>query len=208
MGTELFLIRHGETTWNVSGKVQGCTDIPLSKNGYEQAKLASAKLKDSFDVVYCSPLIRARETANIICNGTNITPKILDEIREINFGEWEGLDFKEINKLYPNEFSLWINDKINAPLVGGEKSIKLASVRAKNCLYKTIQENENKRIAIIAHGGIIKAALIGLFNWDMTMYHKLSIGNTSISKLYIKDVNNLERIKLVYFNDTNHLNNY
>lgn len=205
MATEILLIRHGETTWNVSGKVQGCTDIPLSDNGYYQAELVSKRLTNCFDIMYSSPLKRAKETANIICSNTNIKPITLNEIREINFGEWEGLDFSEINKLYPNEFSLWLNDKNNAPLIGGDKSIKLASIRAKNCLYNVIKQNANKRIAIVAHGGIIKATLIGLFNWDMTMYHKLSIGNTSVSKLYIKDMNNLNRIKLVYFNDTSHL---
>lgn len=202
MVTKLLLIRHGETKWNALGKFQGCTDIELSDAGIEQAEYLKKSIEDSFDVVYTSPLMRAKKTAEVICDGTDIKPIVADNIREINFGEWEGLTIKEIAELYPEEFKKWRTDDIDAPICGGDKSIKLACERAKNCVEKIIDENRGKTIAIVAHGGIIKATLIGLFGWNMSMYQKITLGNTAITEIRIKDNNN---VMLTRLNDTSHL---
>lgn len=93
MKTTLLLVRHGETEWNKLGKFQGCTDIELSKDGINQAENLKLKLNEEFDVIYSSPLKRAYETAKILAKDKDIT--ILEDIREINFGEWEGLTISQ-----------------------------------------------------------------------------------------------------------------
>lgn len=86
--------------------------------------------------------------------------------------------------------------------MANNKNIINAANRAKNCVLNIINEHKGKKIAIVAHGGIIKAALIGLFEWDMTMYHKMALGNTCINTLtFDKDL----IPALVSLNDTNHL---
>lgn len=202
MATTLFLVRHGETEWNALGKFQGCIDIELSEEGIFQANLLKEKVQNSFDYIYSSPLKRALDTANIICSNKNIKPKVEPNLREINFGEWEGLTPKEIEELYPENFIKWKSDELTAPICGGDLSLKLASIRALKAILKIINKHKNKKIIIVCHGGIIKAGLIGLFNWKMTMYHQIILGNTSICKLTFDD----DLIPtLVTLNDTSHL---
>ncbi|MDS0527548.1 histidine phosphatase family protein [Clostridium sp. SHJSY1] len=206
MKTTLFLVRHGETKWNALGKFQGCTDIDLSDEGIIQANFLKERVENSFDFIYSSPLKRANDTANIICSNTEPKPVIEPAIREINFGEWEGLTLKEIVALYPENFKVWRTDELTAPICGGDLSIKMASIRAKEAILKIVEAHKGKRIMIVAHGGIIKAGLIGLFNWKMTMYHQIILGNTSICKLSFND--DLKPV-IVSINDTSHLpNNY
>lgn len=202
MKTTLYLVRHGETEWNALGKFQGSADIVLSSQGINQAKYVSDRLKGKFDFIYSSPLKRAYKTANMIAEESDLEVKILDDLREINFGEWEGLTVKEIKKQYPKQFKIWEEDVNEGPICGGDVSIKNASIRAKNVILNVIKKHEGKRIVIVAHGGIIKAGLIGIFGWNMTMYHKIVLGNTAISKLCFDDST---YPKLITLNDTSHL---
>ena len=202
MKTTLLLVRHGETEWNTLGKFQGCTDIELSKNGINQAENLKSKLNGEFDVIYSSPLKRAYETAKIVTKDTNKDVKILEDIREINFGEWEGLTISQISEKYPEIFKAWRTDKKEAPFLGGDASTKNAVNRALRCIMDIIKKNKGKKIVIVAHGGIIKAALIGLFNWDMSMYHKIALGNTCINTVTFND--ELKPI-IISINDTSHL---
>ncbi len=204
MKTKVLLIRHGETDWNKDLRFQGSTDIPLCKEGIQQAKLASKKLAGNFDIVYASPLDRAYETAKIICENTSITPIINKDLREINFGPWEGYTLTQIQELYPNDFTNWRNDPIDGFFTGGDKSIKEVSIRCKNAILDIVNNNKGKTILIVAHGGILRAGLIGLFDWDMTMYHKFFLGNTSITTLTFHDDN--ETPFLINLNDISHLN--
>lgn len=203
MKTTILLIRHGETEWNILGKFQGCTDIALSEEGIKQARLLRDRLKGDFDFLYASPLIRALETARIISEETNKKAMIAQDIREINFGEWEGLTIKDISEKYPEIFKSWRSDKLEGKLCGGDASIQNASNRAKECILNIVKEHKGEKVAIVAHGGIIKAALIGIFGWDMTMYHKMALGNTCINTITF-DVD-LKPV-LLGLNDTNHLN--
>lgn len=202
MNTNIWLVRHGETEWNIAGRFQGCKDIPLTEVGLSQAKALKYRFNNNFDAIYTSPLTRAIQTAKIISENSTIKPIIENEIREIDFGEWEGLTINEIAKNYPEQFTAWKTDQKEGSLIGGDLSIKCASIRAKNAIIKIANNNPNKNIIIVAHGGIIKASLIGLFDWDMTMYHKILLGNTSISKIILDNALNA---RLVTLNDTNHL---
>ncbi|WP_373898967.1 histidine phosphatase family protein [Haloimpatiens sp. FM7315] len=202
MHTTLLLIRHGETEWNTLGKFQGCKDINLTEEGIFQATLLNKKIQNSFDYIYTSPLKRAIDTSNIICANSSLKPEIYTNLREINFGKWEGLTLNEMKKLYPKEFQVWRNDDKIAPLCGGDLSLKLASLRAKKAILDIIEKHKSKRIVVVTHGGLIRAGLIGLFDWKMTMYHKIVLGNTSITKLKFDE--NLNPF-IVTLNDTSHL---
>ena len=202
MKTTVLLIRHGETEWNKLGKFQGCTDIALAEEGIKQAELLKIRLKGNFDYIYTSPLSRAFETANILASITDKEVIVAPEIREINFGEWEGLTIHEIAENYLEVFKAWRTDKTESYICGGDSSINNAANRAKNCILDIVKKHKGKKIVIVAHGGIIKAGLIGLFGWDMTMYHKMALGNTCISKLtFAEDL----MPALITLNDTNHL---
>jgi broad specificity phosphatase PhoE len=204
MKTTVLLIRHGETEWNALGKFQGCTDIELSEEGIKQAQVLKSRLKGEFDCIYASPLSRAFKTANILVSDVDKEVVIAPEIREINFGEWEGLTIHEISERYPDIFKAWRTDKKESYICGGDSSIHNAVARAKKCVLDIISRHKGEKIVIVAHGGIIKAALIGIFEWDMTMYHKIALGNTCINTITFND--DLMPM-LIGINDTNHLKN-
>jgi len=203
MKTELYLVRHGETEWNKIGRFQGCTDISLAAEGIQQAILLRKRLDAKFDCIYTSPLSRAVQTATILCQNTNnIKPVIVEDLREINFGAWEGLTIEQIKERFPLEFQLWKTDEENANLVGGDLNLKNASTRITNAILNIVKEHIGEKIVIVAHGGILKAGLIGLFDWKMTMYHRFFLGNTSVTKISFG--NTLNPI-LITLNDTSHI---
>lgn len=202
MKTTVLLIRHGETEWNKLGKFQGSTDINLSENGIGQAELLKERIHGDFDVIYCSPLSRAYETAKILASVNNQEVHIAEDIREINFGVWEGLTLKGISEAYPEIFKNWRTDEKEGAFIGGDKSTYNASLRASKCVLDIVKNNRGKKIVIVAHGGIIKAALIGIFGWDMTMYHKIALGNTCINTVTFNDE---LKPAIVGLNDTSHL---
>lgn len=204
MKTEVYLVRHGETEWNKLGRFQGSTDLELSEEGIKQARCLQDRFKGDFDHIFCSPLKRAFHTANIICEDIEKKPIIVDQITEINFGAWEGLTIEEIKSKYPEDLHAWRTDEINGPLTGGELSTRNASIRAKNTIYDIVNKHQGSKIVIVAHGGIIKAGLIGLFNWRMNMYQNLNLNNTAVTHLLFKD----KRDPIIMsFNDTSHLSN-
>lgn len=202
MQTTLTLVRHGETEWNALGKFQGCKDINLSEEGILQADYLKKRFDNKFDYIYTSPLKRAMQTAEIISKSSKIKPIVELELREINFGEWEGLTIKEIESNFPEKFIEWRNDELNGPMCGGDLSLKKASIRARNAILEIVKKHQGENIVIVAHGGIIKAGLIGVFEWKMTMYHKIILGNTSVCKI-IFDTN--LNPKIIIINDTSHL---
>lgn len=202
MSTKVFLVRHGETAWNKLGKFQGCTDIELSESGIVQAEHLLKKFNGNFDFIYTSPLKRAIKTAQIISSSKQLDPIIVNDLREINFGEWEGLTITEIMNKFPNEFKTWRSDKSEAPLCGGDLSIKKASTRAANAIMEIVNKHKGDKIVIVAHGGIIKAGLIGIMGWDMTMYGKILLDNTAVCEInFDNDLNPV----IVKINDTSHL---
>lgn len=95
----IYMMRHGETDWNVQHLFQGRTDIPLNENGRIVAEWTRDGLKDvHFDVAFCSPLCRAKETAQIILEGRNINLIEDERIIEMGFGEYEATSMKDIDE--------------------------------------------------------------------------------------------------------------
>lgn len=202
MKTTLLLIRHGETEWNVLGKFQGGQNIDLSEAGNYQAELLSKRLNGDFDAVYSSPLNRALATARSVCSYSRLFPVPIKDLTEIHFGTWEGLTFKEIKETYPEHFMKWRTDATVGPMYDGELSIRNASLRAKSCILDLVSKHSDQKIVVVSHGGLIKAALVGLFNWQMTMYHQMILGNTCITTIQFDE--ELKPI-LIGLNDTSHL---
>jgi len=161
---KLYLVRHGETDWNKTRRIQGQADIPLNEFGRSLAVKTAAGLRGiPFAVCFCSPLGRAVETAGLIIAGRDV-PVIKDErIAEMAFGEWEGKCCSKEGWELPERFQAFFNDPVNyEPAEGGED---FAAVRARvgdflSWLSRQ-REYEGKNILIATHG----AALAGMLNY-------------------------------------------
>lgn len=159
---KLILIRHGETAWNACQRYQGQTDIPLNENGRVQAaRLAEYLLEhEPIEAIYCSDLVRAHETADLLARAYNLTPTADKRLREFCFGVWEGLTFNEIWEAYREDFEKWFTNFEEFCVPGGESFTDLA-LRSLEAIGE-ISLNHAGAVAVVTHGGVIKAVLCRL----------------------------------------------
>ena len=141
----IYVVRHGETEWNAMNKVLGRTDIPLNDAGIKQAQEIARSLKDvKVDVFLCSPLCRARQTADAISNETGIRYKTDDRLIEQDFGGFEGYDrFDEAYQAAKREYF------VRFP--GGESYFDMAAR-----VFPLIKELEGTDALLVTHGGICR----------------------------------------------------
>lgn len=147
----LYFVRHGQTVWNVENKICGATESPLTDQGIQQARDVAAKiLKEgiTFDEIRYSPLSRARDTALIIAEATDIPAVEEPRLFEQNFGKWEGTarngeDFKAAKSQFANSYE------------GGESMLRLCQ-RIYN-LVDELRATPDKTVLLVAHNGISRA---------------------------------------------------
>lgn len=168
---KLYIIRHGQTDWNRARRLQGRTDIPLNEWGRIVAELTREGLKDvTFDVAFTSPLIRAKETAELILKDRNI-PIVEDErIIEVNFGAYEGESFQLDNENLQNFFS---KPEAYYP-VDGSESMESILERTRDFLSELSQnpKYQDSTILISTHGAALCGLLCNIKKWEKADFWK------------------------------------
>lgn len=164
----LLLARHGETGDQYAGRYVGATDPPLSATGREQAKRLADVLPAGVARCLCSPLGRARETAELALAGRNCRVEILDTLREIDFGRWEGLSFSEIVARDQPLVADWQQDPLAFQFPGGEHTLYFWQ-RVQGAL-KAIAALPEDEVLVVCHGGVIRAMLCALLGLDFDHY--------------------------------------
>lgn len=161
LSVKLFLVRHGKTKWNSEGRYQGSSNTGLTREGILQAKLAAKYLsKVNFSNIYSSPIGRAVETSEIFKKVLKREYMVKENLRELDFGEWEGLKFGEINERYHDSYQNWLKDPYNNPPTGGE-SLFAVTERALKGIDEILNENpDDSDILVITHGGLIISLLV------------------------------------------------
>jgi broad specificity phosphatase PhoE len=152
----LFLVRHGQSTWNADGRWQGQADPPLSDLGEAQARDAAARLGHcGFTGVYASDLQRAWRTAEILAAALGLAVHAEPGLREIDVGDWTGLTRAEIEARWPGELAAWSEGRSESPL-GGETRTHLAD-RARAALARVAAAGSpGDRMLLVAHGALIR----------------------------------------------------
>jgi probable phosphoglycerate mutase len=187
MGNVIYFVRHGETFWNVENKICGATDIALTQKGHEQAEAAGRMIKEKMDNgeieihrIYCSPLIRAADTARHIADITGIPLTVELRLIEQRFGRFEGtarnvLEFKESKKHFADSYD------------GGESMLRLGQ-RIYNLLdeLKEKEEESGETYLLVAHNGI--ARMVTSYFCDMTNdeFASAGIGNCELKKFELR----------------------
>ncbi|MCI8951573.1 MAG: histidine phosphatase family protein [Lachnospiraceae bacterium] len=197
----ILLVRHGETDWNVAKRVQGTTNIPLNKNGIEQAKLLCENLeKENANIcrIYSSYQVRALSTAQIVGSKYHVPVKVIPGLEEMNLGLFEGHTWDEIEALYPDEFKRWQSDKRYNKVPKGESYQDLLE-RLFSAFDQIIQEanddiDSGKDILILTHGAVIMSLLTLKNNLDFkTSYAVLNIENAKAIKLEQNDLQQIQQ---------------
>ncbi len=187
MGCKILLIRHGETLWNASGKLQGHRDVPLSEKGLRQAEAIAQRLSgEKVDVVYCSDLQRARITAEKIAGFHGLEVRVTSQLREMNFGRWESLTYQEITHSDDQLLSSWSLDPMSFCPPEGELVGEMAA-RIKAALQQIVAENPDKVIVVVCHGGPIRTFLAQMLGMDLKDNWQLQIDNASLNIVEFPD---------------------
>ena len=139
-------VRHGQTDWNKQGKQQGLADIPLNETGMEQARKTRELLKgEQFDCAYCSPLMRARQTANIICEGRNIPIYLEQRLIERDMGEFQGMDWTQFDSRLFWDYTANIQY---------EKAENIQQFFARVYDFLDTLKGKKGSVLLVAHGGV------------------------------------------------------
>ena len=181
----LYIMRHGRTDWNDKHKLQGRTDIPLNAEGRCMAEKAAEEYRDvPLDVCWCSPLIRARETAEILLRGRDVPIFTDDRLREMSFGEYEGLE---------NSFSIPdcpVNVIFQAPekytaSVGGAETFDELFARTGSFLREVIDPllEQEKNVLIVGHGAMNLSIISQIRQLERKDFWSVGIENCKMIRL-------------------------
>lgn len=197
----LYLIRHGQTDWNIQGRIQGRQDIPLNETGREQAEQLAIGM-DSRPVsrIYCSTQIRAKETAIAIGKRQKVDVYIVEGLEEVDFGAWEGLTMTEIEEKYPEEYKRWRINPVDVAPPGGENQFE-AMERAVSALRGIMAEIKDDA-AIVSHGATL-AFILGYLMRDQEEESEIIVNNASITTICYHPIT--KDYGMVSMNDTSHL---
>lgn len=200
--TKVILVRHGQTVWNLEMKYQGHSDIALTDKGLKQAALAAGHLAtEKVAAVYASDLDRAFTTAKIIAAKHKLPVIPLPALREICFGEWEGLTYDGINSRWEHLITKLFSHPDEIRIPGGETFRELKE-RAAGAIEQLVAEHPNETIVVVSHGGTIRTILCAALNIHLNYIWSIKQDNTAINIIeYYK-----ERTIVGLMNDTCHLN--
>ena len=181
----LYIIRHGQTDWNVSRKLQGQTDIPLNDTGREMAKKAAKECADiHFDVCFCSPLCRAKETADILFGARDI-PIVYDErLKEMGFGRFEGHENSYDDPNCPASMLFKHPEQYDGSLTGGETMQELFD-RTGEFLREEVEPRlkQGLDVVIVGHGAMNSCIVCQIKGRDRKDFWTEGIENCKLYKL-------------------------
>lgn len=181
----LYIMRHGRTDWNELHKMQGRTDIPLNECGRKMAEKAREEYKDvNFDICYCSPLSRARETADILLKGRDIPIIYDDRLLEMSFGIYEGTANSFEIPDCPINVLFQTPEKYTAPVEGAESFDELFA-RTGDFLRNTAEPlvNEGKDVLVIGHGAMNSSIVCQVMGLPIEKFWSQGIENCKLMKL-------------------------
>ena len=174
---KIYLVRHGETDWNQAGRLQGQTDIDLDAQGFAQAAEAAERLKEvPFEIAFCSPLIRARHTAETIVGERKITLTTDERLRELNFGPWEGTDVRKIR------------EGANSPFTDPGSYLP--------------PEGTYETVLVVAHGALNRSILNAVLDIPVSDFWHFHMGNCATAILECRE----GKLSLLEYQDSESVN--
>ncbi len=200
---QLILVRHGETIHNVAGIAQGWNDSALSENGVLQVQRLAERLRAyRMTAIYSSPLPRAFATAKAISEHTGLEIEVLDDLREMNCGRWEGRAFLRIREEEPELFRRWAADP-EYPCPEGESHAQVR--RRMESALRTIEAQSNgaetpERVIVVSHGTAIRLAATHLLGVDVRVARSLAQDNAAINLFVCR----ADRWVMKIWNDATH----
>ena len=200
-----YLIRHGATIHNLARPVrlQGRgTDAELSEIGLQQAQQTGRWLADHpIAAVYASPLLRAKQTAEAVAEPHRLAVNLVDDLVEVDVGQWEGRCWDEIEQNDPEGYRRFMEDAGINPYQGGENLV-MVQQRVAPVLDRLMAENLGRSIAVVAHNVVNRAYVARLLEINLRHYRKIPQDNCGVNLLRYRN----GEVKLITVNALEHLN--
>lgn len=212
MATRVIVVRHGQSTYNAKQLIQGrCDESVLTEPGIADARIVGKTLKDiSIDALYCSPLQRAKQTAEIIHSSLN-NPPILqptDNLMEVDLPLWEKLSKREVNEKFTEDYRQWKQQpqEFKMILEGGKEHYPVVSLyqQAQQFWQEIISQHRGQTILIVAHNGINRCLIMSAIGMSCDRYHTLQQSNCCINVLNFTGSYG-DPVQLESLNQTSHL---
>lgn len=185
--TEILLMRHGETDWNLERRLQGHLDISLNPAGQRQAKALARSLDDTpLDAIFCSDLQRAQQTAAPLVSGRSIALQLDTGLRERCYGALEGLRYPEAAERFPEAYAALMGRDIDVRYPTGvnvAETMREFSERAVSALLRVLGRGNFRRIAVVTHGGVLDCIYRFAHQLPLDQPRSCDIFNASINRL-------------------------
>lgn len=203
MTNTIYIVRHGQTEWNLLGKTQGHGNSDLTPKGIEQAELlADSMTKYPIDYIYSSDLGRAYQTAEIIGNKLNIEVEKTEALREMNFGTWEGRIIKDIIEEDPELYKMWRNEPHLAKIPQGE-TLSQIKERTNDFIKEINEKYDGKHIVLVTHSLCARIMLLSFLDSDVKNIYRINQANTALNIIELRDYGPV----VMKMNDTTHIIN-
>ncbi|GAA3663466.1 histidine phosphatase family protein [Asaccharospora irregularis] len=204
MANTFYIVRHGQTNWNILGKTQGHGNSDLTEQGIVQAReLAEDITKYPIDYIYSSDLGRAIQTAEILGEKLNLEVQKTEGLREMGFGVWEGLLIDEIKKDYSDIYDIWRNDPHLVNIPKGE-TLQVIKERVDNFIEEINKKHENKHIIFVTHSITLRVMLLSFLGSGMENIYRIKQDNTALNIVEYRDYGPV----VIKMNDTSHIKNH
>jgi broad specificity phosphatase PhoE len=203
--TRLLLVRHGQSTWNAQGRLQGWADPPLDETGQEQARWLARRLaaeEQNISAIYSSPLLRARQTAEALGLTLGLSVQADDRLKENDVGLLAGLTGSEIEEKFPDWVAARRASAEWTPPPGGEDRDGFVS-RAVAVMRDIAAHHPDQTVAVVSHGGTLGVYLAHLLEMPIHRSLPFQFDNASLSIVKVSE----RRVRLFKLNDTSHLSN-
>jgi probable phosphoglycerate mutase len=167
---ELFMIRHGQTDFSRENRFCGSIDPPLNDVGLRMADaFGHAYASKSWDGIYCSPSQRAQQTAHALAHRVHNDLVIDEGLREIAYGEWEGMRHEDAKAKWPEAYAYWEQDTASRGTPGGETAFQVAA-RAAPVIERIRREHASGRVLIVSHKATIRILTCALLGMDVRLF--------------------------------------
>ncbi len=202
MPTCIYLVRHGATQLTAEDRFAGSSDINLSAEGHRQVASLAQRLKnDKLDAIYTSPLARTLETSRILASPHSLQPIPEPCLREIDYGHWEGLSRREVERDFEAEYAIWQEDPFTIAPQGGEFGLNVLN-RVLPVVRRIVETHRHKSVLVVSHKGANRLLISSLLGFDMRSYRDRL--DQSPAALNILDFMSEVRPRLRLFNDISH----
>ena len=181
--TRLLLVRHGEVEARYQRKFGGWIDMNLSPNGKRQARILADYLRrKTIDAIYASPMKRVQQTLapTLKANGHHQT--IIEDLREINFGDWTGLGWQEVEDQFKFQSHEWLEQIHEHGIPNGESG-EVFRRRVEPCLKAIVAHHRGENVAIFCHGGVIRMILAILLKLPLPKTNHFDIEYAGITQV-------------------------